>query len=153
MSQYLQVSRKFALERLKERMGPEYTQLSVAGMGAFRTTRRITGCYELHPEDMNKHFDDSIGCTGDWRKAGPVYEIPYRCLIDPKVQNVFAAGRIIASADDAWEVTRVIPTAAMTGEAAGTAAALAVRSGCTSGEVNVAELQKIMANNGVILHI
>lgn len=153
VSQYLQVSRKFALERLKERMGPEYTQLSVAGMGAFRTTRRITGCYELHPEDMNKHFDDSIGCTGDWRKAGPVYEIPYRCLIDPEVQNVFAAGRIIASADDAWEVTRVIPTAAMTGEAAGTAAALAVRSDCTSGEVNVAELQKILANNGVILHI
>ena len=102
---------------------------------------------------MNKHFDDSIGCTGDWRKAGPVYEIPYRCLIDPKVQNVFAAGRIIASADDAWEVTRVIPTAAMTGEAAGTAAALAVSRGCTSGEVNVAELQKILANNGVILHI
>lgn len=47
----------------------------------------------------------------------------------------------------------MIPTAAMTGEAAGTAAALAVRSDCTSGEVNVAELQKILENNGVILHI
>ena len=152
VSQYLQVSRKFALERLKKRMGPDYTQLSVAGMGAFRTTRRITGCYELCPDDVNKSFDDSIGCTGDWRKAGVVYEIPYRCLIDPEVQNVLAAGRIIASKDDAWEVTRVIPPAAMTGEAAGTAAALAVKHNCTTGEVNVAELQQILAANGVIIH-
>ncbi len=38
-----------ALERLKEKQGPGYTQLSVAGMGDFRTTRRITGRYELQP--------------------------------------------------------------------------------------------------------
>lgn len=152
VSRYLQVARKFALERLKERQNGEYTQLSVAGMGDFRTTRRITGRYELHPEDVDQHFEDSIGCTGDWRKAGPIYEIPYRSLQDKKIKNILAAGRNIASADDAWEVTRVIPPAAMTGQAAGTAAALAVQHDCTTDQVDVTELQKILSNNGVIIH-
>jgi len=152
VSQYLQVSRKFALERLKEKQGPDYTMLSVAGMGAFRTTRRIVGCYELTPDDANQTFSDSIGCTGDWRKAGPVYEIPYRCLIDPKVNNLLAAGRIIASADDAWEVTRVIPPAALTGQAAGTAAALSVKYGKSTSELDVSHLQNVLEANGVIIH-
>lgn len=152
VSQYLRVSRKFALERLKERQDGTYTQLSVAGMGDFRTTRRITGRYELCPEDVNKHFEDSIGCTGDWRLAGPIYEIPYRSLQDGKVKNILAAGRNIASADDAWEVTRVIPPAAMTGEAAGTAAALAVQNQCTTDQVDESELQRLLSNDGVIIH-
>lgn len=152
VSKYLQESRKLALGYLKKNLRSDYTMLTVPGMGNFRTTRRITGCYELKPEDQGRHFEDSIGCTGDWRKAGPVYEIPYRSLEDPQIDNLLAAGRIIASADDAWEVTRVIPPAAMTGQAAGTAAALAVKNGVTTREIDIKQLQENLEKTGVMIH-
>lgn len=150
---YLRDSRRVALEFLKKNQRPDYTMLSVPAMGNFRTTRRIVGKYELCPEDIYKTFPDSIGCTGDWRKAGPVYEIPYRSLLDTDVKNVLAVGRIIGSRDDAWEVTRVIPPAVMTGEAAGIAAALAVKHGLTADQIDVSELQQCLADNGVIIHL
>ena len=149
---FLLDSRKLALNRLRENQRPDYAMLSVSAMGDFRTTRRIVGRYELGPDDVFKSFDDSIGCTGDWRGSGPVYEIPYRSLLDGKVENIFAAGRIIGSRGDAWEVTRVIPPAVMTGEAAGTAAALAIKSGVTADKVDVAHLQAVLAKNGVVIH-
>ncbi|NLN07440.1 MAG: FAD-dependent oxidoreductase [Firmicutes bacterium] len=126
--------------------------ITLPGMAQFRTTRRIKGFYELQEDDINKHFADSIGTTGDWRKAGPVMEIPYRTLIVPGIHNIITAGRTIASAGDAWEITRVIPPAAMTGQAAGTAAALAAKRGCSVSEVDVAELQQLLEQSGVILH-
>lgn len=152
VSKYLQVSRKLALDYLKEHQGPEYTMVSVGGMADFRTTRRIVGRYELAPEDVYQSFPDSIGCTGDWRKFGDVYEIPYRCLIDNNIQNILAAGRNIASKDDAWEVTRVIPPAVLTGEAAGTAAALIAKDNITTNTLNVSILQQVLEKNGVIIH-
>ena len=72
--------------------------------------------------------------------------------MDKKVENLLAVGRIIGSRDDAWEVTRVIPPAVMTGEAAGIAASLAVKSGKTVGEIDVKELQALLAEGGVIIH-
>lgn len=152
VSEYLKASRRIALDFLKKNRRPDYAMLSVPAMGNFRTTRRIVGQYELAPEDVHVAFEDSIGCTGDWRKAGPVFEIPYRCLLDKKVENLLAVGRIIGSRDDAWEVTRVIPPAVMTGEAAGIAASLAVKSGKTVGEIDVKELQTLLAEGGVIIH-
>ena len=126
--------------------------ISVPAITAFRTTRRITGLYELQPEDVHKHFDDSIGCTGDWRKAGPVFEIPYRTLIDPKLSNIIASGRMIASAGDAWEVTRVIPPAAMTGQAAGTAAAQAIKGKTSLQQIDISELQNTLEKTGILIH-
>lgn len=152
VSKYLQISRKLALDYLKEHQSPGYTMVSVGGMADFRTTRRIVGQYELAPEDVGKSFPDSIGCTGDWRRFGDVYEIPYRCLIDKKIQNILAAGRNIASRDDAWEVTRVIPPAVLTGEAAGTAAALAAKANITTNQIDIAGLQAVLAENGVLIH-
>lgn len=152
VSEYLLASRQVALEYLKKNQRSDYTMLSVPAMGDFRTTRRITGQYELCPEDIYKSFDDSIGCTGDWRKAGPIYEIPYRSLLDKKIKNILAVGRIIASRDDAWEVTRVIPPAVMTGEAAGAAASLAVKQDLAVDEINIGQLQQMLSDRGVIIH-
>ena len=127
--------------------------IALPAMAQFRTTRRISGIYEINDTDVNRDFDDSIGCAGDWRKAGPVYQIPYRSLINPGFENIIAAGRIIASSGDAWEVTRVIPAAALTGQAAGTAAALAIKEKCGFSDMPVNLLQKVLEDNGVIIHI
>ena len=126
--------------------------VSLPGMPQFRTTRRICGKYELTNQDAFQHFDDSIGCTGDWRKAGPIYEVPFRSLIVKNISNIISAGRIISSCGDAWEVTRVIPTAALTGQAAGTAAAIAAHEGCSIDKVNIKELQDVLSQNGVLIH-
>ena len=53
-----------------------------------------------------------------------VYEIPYRTLYNRKLHNVISAGRCISVDDGMWDISRVIPPCAVTGEAAGTAAAL-----------------------------
>ena len=79
-------------------------------------------------------------------------EIPYRSLIAPGIANIITAGRTIAADGDAWEITRVIPPAAMTGEAAGTAAALAVQKRCSLADLPVVDLQHALEQAGVLIH-
>lgn len=150
---FIKSARKAGFEYLKKHFGPDYTQLAVPAIPAFRTTRRIDGVHLLTTEDYFTHFEDSIGVTGDWRLIGPVVEIPYRALIDPKLTNIITAGRIIASDGDAWQMTRCIPQAAITGEAAGYAAALAIRSGCAIQQVDVSIIQKQIVDNNGFLHM
>ena len=81
-----------------------------------------------------------------------MYEIPYRTLVTRDLPNIFAVGRAISASGDAWEATRVIPPAVLTGQAAGTAAALAIKHKCAASEVPVEDLQKSLQSTGVILH-
>lgn len=148
---FVKSARKMAFEYLKKQ-GHDYAQVSVCGMPNFRTTRRIDGMYTLTEKDYHRQFEDSIGVTADWRWVGPILEIPYRSLIDARVPNVITAGRIIGSTGDAWELTRCIPQAALTGEAAGHAAAQAVKHRQKLQEINIAELQGTIVKNGGYLH-
>lgn len=103
---------------------PDCVPVTLATLPQVRMTRRLAGAYTLHREEMHTPFADSIGQIGDWRIRGPVYDIPYRTQITPSVRNLIAAGRCISVSDDMWDITRVIPACAVTGEAAGAAAAL-----------------------------
>lgn len=143
--------RKIVKKILKNNKNTEIV-VSLPGMAQFRTTRNIKGCYELNDEDVFKKFNDSIGCAGDWRKRGPIYEIPYRSLIVEDSDNLLTAGRSIAATGDALEVTRVIPVAALTGQAAGTAAAIAVSKNCSVQDVPVPLLQEKLKKTGILLH-
>lgn len=122
---------------------------SMASIPQVRMTRRIEGRYTLDDSDDHKCFEDSIGMIGDWRKSGPVYEIPFSCLIGREVNNLITAGRCISVTDAMWDISRVIPACAITGEAAGTAAALT--SDFT--QLDVKQLQAILSRNGVKLHL
>lgn len=97
---------------------------ALAMIPQLRMTRRICGVFTQDDVDRQKAFPDSIGMVGDWRKAGSVYEIPLRTLYTAEIENCMAAGRIISVTDALWDVTRVIPAAAVTGQAAGLAMAL-----------------------------
>ena len=152
VTRFILDGRRLLREALRDGGRKEQSLLTIPGMAQFRTTRRIRGTYELTERDVFRRFDDSVGCTGDWRKAGPVYEIPYRTLISRGIKNIITAGRSIASAGDAWEVTRVIPPASLTGQAAGSAAALAVREGCDLDQVPIKNLQQDLAGAGVLVH-
>lgn len=103
--------------------------LLVPLMPELRHTRCFDSPFALQPGMEWTHFDDSVGLCADWRKPGKVWELPYRTLLSRRLVNLLAAGRCTAAHGDAWEVTRVIPVAAETGEVAGIAAYLALTSG------------------------
>ena len=116
-----------------------------------RMTRRLSGAYELDESEAFVDFEDSIGMTGDWRKPGPVFALPWRTLVGTRNDNLAAAGRCISVTTDMWDITRVIPTAAVTGQAAGLGAALAARQGIALNELSASRLQDALRQNGVII--
>ena len=116
-----------------------------------RMTRRLKGAYELDESEAFVDFEDSVGMTGDWRKAGPVFALPWRTIMGTENDNIAAAGRCISVTTDMWDITRVIPTAAVTGQAAGLGAALAVQKGVGLQELSVAYLQSALRSHGAII--
>ena len=120
-------------------------------MPQFRKIAGIDSLYDLHDGDISADFPDSVGIAPDWRTPTPVWETPYRTLLPRNVKGLIAAGRNIGTTGEAWEVYRVIPTAAMTGEAAGTAAALAVSEGVELRDVNIGLLQERLRRQGGIV--
>lgn len=118
----------------------------------FRATRRLDGAATLTDSDRHHWFSDTVGLTGDWRARGPVWALPYGTIRSDRVVNLFAAGRCISADRSVWDVTRVIPTCAVTGEAAGVAAALAAERHHGDGrKVDVARLQDTLKSAGVLL--
>ncbi len=136
---------------LKEEKLSSYHMLtSIASIPQVRMTRRIVGCYTMTKADNHKQFADSVGMFGNWRGSGvgEVYELPYNALYGKKIKNLAVAGRCISADDAMWDVTRVIPVCAVSGEAVGTAAALTQNFS----DADVSLLQKTLIANGVKLH-
>lgn len=118
----------------------------------YRMTRRVLTDYQLDESDEGRWFDDCIGLTGDWRKRGPRYCIPYRAICARNVDNLLVAGRCISTTEAGWDIMRVIPTCAVTGEAAGAACALSARE--TDGNVHnldLVQLQNILIRQNVVM--
>ena len=131
----------------------ELFPVHLPAMPQFRKIARIKGRSTLCDNQHDTRFADSIGLYADWRKSGHVWETPYGTLLPEKVRGVLAAGRCISTDGDAWEVYRVIPAAVMTGEAAGTAAALAVENQCAPDELDVDQVQSALREHHIRLHL
>jgi hypothetical protein len=76
------------------------------------------------------------------------YEIPYRCLVPETVDGLLVAGKPISTTHRAHGSTRVPGTSLATGQAAGVAAALAVRSGQTLRTVGIEALRDALRRQG-----
>lgn len=126
----------------------DFAPTTISTIPLLRMTRRLAGAYELDDTEIRVHMEDSVGTFCDWRKRGPVYELPFRCLYGAAVPNLLAAGRNISVTDAMWDITRVIPTCAVSGEAAGTAAAMSD----DFAQLDVKVLQHRLVQNGVRLH-
>lgn len=149
-------SRRFILNKIyqlrKERNNDNIYPLIIPAIPQFRMTRRLQGQFVMEKGCEGVYFSDTVGMTGDWRKKGPVYHIPFRSLIGTKIKNLITAGRCISADGDVWDVMRVIPPCAVTGQAAGTAAALLVKDGTSSFQtLDVNELQRVLKEQGVII--
>jgi glycine/D-amino acid oxidase-like deaminating enzyme len=114
-------------------------------------SRRLRGAYVLGRDDMNRDFDDAIAITGHWTKYGVTYAIPFRSLRTDEVDNLLVAGRCISVDHRTHHATKEIPPSMATGEAAGTAAALAVRRGVPLRALPVAELRERLRAAGAIV--
>lgn len=113
-----------------------------------RMTRRIDGEYTLCEQDIKKHFESSIGMVSDWKTRGPVYEVPFGTLFNKETVNLICAGRCVSNDEYMWDIMRVIPCCAVTGQAAGTAAS--ITDDFT--KIDLKTLQKTLTDNGVVLH-
>lgn len=150
LSEMMQYSHQSTLNSVLKRREQDASlvPVTIATMPQVRMSRKIVGAYTLSDTEVHKYFDDSIGMVSDWRKRGPIYEVPFSTLYSEKIKNLIVAGRCTSVTDEMWDIMRVIPCCAVTGEAAGTAAAM-----CEDfTKLDVTQLQKVLQQNGVVLH-
>ena len=150
LSQQVCLSHKKTLEHwLKTREADKDAVIStIATIPQIRMTRKIVGEYELAHTEMHTYFEDSIGMVSNWKKRGPVYEVPFRTLYNKTMKNLIVAGRCTSVNETLWDVMRVIPCCAVTGQAAGTAAAMTN----DFSSLDIAKLQEKLRSNGVVIH-
>ncbi len=134
-----------------------------------RETRRIVGGYMLSGEDVLgcASFEDSVGVNGwpiESHVAGDVVfkfppipesrgfnELPYRMLIPESLDNLLVAGRCASMTHDGQSAARVSGACFAMGEAAGTAAALALGGNTIPRDIAVNKLQLELRKQGAFL--
>lgn len=140
--------------------------LDTASQIGVRETRRILGEYVLTLDDLvsGRNFGDVIArCgypvdihspTGDGGgvneelAAANIYQIPYRSLVPLEVERLLVAGRCVSATHEALAAIRVMPPSFAMGQAAGTAAALALQRKVSPRHLEVEELQRLLVRQG-----
>jgi glycine/D-amino acid oxidase-like deaminating enzyme len=122
----------------------EYT----ATMLGVRATRQILGgSAPTMREVRSTRFPDTVAKP----YAEDSMRLPYGTLLPEGPEQLLVAGRCISADEEAMGQLRLIPVCAATGQAAGTAAALAMREGVAPRKLDVAALQKALAAQGTDL--
>jgi hypothetical protein len=111
-----------------------------------RQSRLLKGEYILTVDDIRSHtrFEDRVGRGGG-------YTYPYRSLLPRKIDNLLVAGRHFSADPIAQRAAREWPPCMVTGQAAGTAAALAISRNVKARDVDISELQRTLLEQGVLL--
>ena len=84
-------------------------------------------------------------------KPGESYGIPYRILVPKDLLNVYVAGRCASTDKKMQSSIRVMPACFIMGQAAGTAAAIAVKNNFDTRGIDITELQRELKNIGAYL--
>jgi hypothetical protein len=134
-----------------------------------RETRRVVGGYMLSGEDVLgcASFEDSIGVNGwpmEQHVAGDVIfkfppipesrgfnELPYRMLVPQGLDNLLIAGRCASMTHDGQSAARVSGACFAMGEAAGSAAALALSGNTIPRDIAVEKLQHALQQQGAFI--
>jgi hypothetical protein len=141
---------------------------STASYIGIRESRHIQGDYRLTaddlleakvPEDTILLAANSVDVHGRFGPAsneyvpisGDYYGVPYRSLIPKGVEQMLLAGRCVSADSTAAGAIRVMPPCMGMGQAAGTAAAMAVKEGTTVRKVDAQKLREVLKNRGAYL--
>lgn len=152
VSEFIVENQLYAFDKYKDTDRMSMAIVAMPGMAQFRTTRHIIGDYTLTVNDAFKHFADSVTALCDMDHRDFLYEIPYRCLCRSDYPNILTAGRCISADGYAWDVSRVIPPAIITGQAAGKAASIAIDDRCDVSQIQINRLQNILDGENVMIH-
>jgi hypothetical protein len=125
----------------------------VADQLGITESRRLLGRHVMTRNDMNLVLPDAVAVTGHWTKYGALYHIPYGALLPREVSNLLVAGRCISADHRVHHATKEIPACMAMGEAAGTAAALAVQTGVDPPALDVAALRSSLVDGGAIVSL
>jgi hypothetical protein len=131
------------------------------GNGSYRTDRHhnsdsgITFKY-LNGESLTIAETGMPGIAGRWRDETPenptYYQIPYRALVPATpITNLLFAGRMIDAEEEAFSALRVMVNTNQMGEAAGVAAALAIKTNSSAQAVEVSALRRTLADVGAVI--
>lgn len=117
--------------------------VDLAPQSGIRQTRLLEGEYVVTKEDVTtrRHFADSVA-------RGRDYYTPYRALLPKSVEQLLVVGRHYSATSQAQKISREIPPCMAMGEAAGTAAALALGAGVAVRDIDVGSLQKRLRDQG-----
>ncbi|MGH2371057.1 MAG: FAD-dependent oxidoreductase, partial [Chloroflexota bacterium] len=150
---------------------PGFEHCTLVDTGAqvgVRETRRIVGEYTLTAEDIlyGTPFEDVVLCcayppdlhspthaghTNVGRMVANAYQIPYRAMVPRELDGLLAAGRCLSATHEALSAVRVMAQCFGMGQAAGTAAALAVQTSVPPRRLDVRLLQRTLVARGVNL--
>lgn len=131
------------------------TLLDCATQVGTRESRRIIPQGWITREDTpGGQFADSIGVGVTWTgpHSGEAFEIPLGSLIPQRITNLLCAGRCIGADHGAHQQTRVIGNCYVTGQAAGVAAALALKQRRAVAELEPAAVQAALAEQNVTVY-
>ncbi len=101
--------------------------------------------------DIDIHNPEGSGTSHRFFPAGEYYTIPYRSLIPKGADNLLVAGRCISCTHEAQASIRIMPIVCTLGEAAGTAAAVALESGVSVRDIDVPLLQDKLRKAGACI--
>ena len=162
----------FRLVELLRRRYPEFKDCRIVAnaiQAGIRETRHIEGVKTLKlddllnyrvPEDSILLAANSVDVHGKYGPtsneyitlpAGKYYGIPYGCLVPKGCSNLLVAGRSISAEPDAAGAIRVMPPCMAFGQAAGIAAAMAIRESVEPKDVDVQKLRAELIRNNACL--
>jgi len=153
-----------AIEALR-RFAPgfEKARLRTFGMTlGTRDSRKIVGRYELTARDVRgeARFADSVGIFPEFidgygilvlPTTGRYFQVPYGILVPQGIENLLVAGRCVAGDRDSHAATRNQMCCAVTGQAAGVAAAVSLEDGRGTARVEIGRVQAALRRQGVRL--
>jgi hypothetical protein len=147
--------------------------VDIAPQIGIRETRRIVGPYQLTEDDVLDcaDFDDTIGVNGwpveahvagsvefRWQRKERGYnQLPFRIILPGTgaggrpVGNLYVTGRCASMTHGAHAAARVTGPCFVMGEAAGTAATMALSAAVAGDAIDVPELQRRLQDQGAYL--
>ena len=144
--------------------GCESAKLRNFGMTlGIRDTRKIDAVYNMTELDVREQarFDESVGIFPEFidgygililPTTGRYFQLPYRTLLPKGVENLICAGRITGGDRVSHAATRNMMCCTVTGQAAGTAAALSLKRNEAFEALSVTALQEELKRQGARLH-
>ena len=101
--------------------------------------------------DIDIHNPDGSGTSHYYFPNGDYYTVPYRSLIPKGTANLLVAGRCISATHEAQASIRIMPICCTLGEAAGVAAAVAVKDKTSAKQADIGKIQAILKANGAFI--